>query len=39
MNLIRRLVFGTGRFGHGLRAELQAEGIVVLEEGLRGTVT
>jgi hypothetical protein len=39
MNPLRRLLFGTGRFPDGLRAELAAEGIVLLEEGLRGSIT
>jgi hypothetical protein len=39
MNPIKRLLFGTGRFPDDLRSELQAEGIVELEEELNGSVT
>jgi hypothetical protein len=39
MNPLRRLFVGAGRFPDGLRAELAAEGPVVLEEGLSGSVT
>jgi hypothetical protein len=39
MNPIKRLLFGDGRFPEGLRSELQAEGVVELEEQLSGSIT
>jgi hypothetical protein len=39
VNPLRRVLFGAGRLKDDLRASLDAEGVVLLEEGLPGTVT
>jgi hypothetical protein len=39
MNPLRRLLFGTGRLPEDVRRELNAEGILLVEEGLRGSIT
>ena len=39
MNLLRRLLLGSDRFPADVRAQLQAEGPHVIEEGLGGSVT
>jgi len=39
MNPLRRLLLGTGRLPDELRAELESDGIVLLAEGLAGTIT
>jgi hypothetical protein len=39
VNPLRRLFSGSGKVPLQLRAELAAEGLVLLEEGLRGSIT
>ena len=39
MNVLLRLLIGPGELPEGLREELRAEGAVVLEEGLSGSLT
>ena len=39
MDPLRRLLFGSGRLPDDLRAELAREDLVVLEEGLMGSIT
>jgi hypothetical protein len=39
MGPLRRLLFGSGRLPDDLRAELTGEGLVVLDEGLTGSIT
>ncbi|MFD9902991.1 hypothetical protein [Streptomyces sp. NPDC059063] len=39
MNRVLRLLLGPGRMAAPLRAELEAEGLVLLEEGLLGSIT
>jgi hypothetical protein len=39
LGIVRRLFFGTGRLPEQLRGELRAEGILLLKEELRGSVT
>jgi hypothetical protein len=39
VNPLRRLLPGSGKVPVQLRAELAAEGLVLLEEGLRGSIT
>jgi hypothetical protein len=39
VNVLRRLLLGSGRFPDELRTSLHAEGVEVLEEGLSGSVT
>jgi hypothetical protein len=39
VNPLRRVLLGSGRLSADLRASLAAEGIVLLEEGLSGSVT
>ena len=39
MNPFRRILFGTGRLPDALRGEVMAEGVLLLEESLRGSVT
>lgn len=39
MNGLTRLLFGPGRFGEPLRAQLTAQDPLVLDEGLAGSIT
>jgi hypothetical protein len=39
VNPLRRVLLGAGRLTDDLRASLNAEGVVLLDEGLPGTVT
>jgi hypothetical protein len=39
MFLLRRLLAGSGQFPAELRTALEAEGIMALDEGLRGSIT
>jgi hypothetical protein len=39
MNPLTRLLFGSGRLPDQLRAELTREGVLLLEEGLPGSIT
>jgi hypothetical protein len=39
MNPLLRLLLGSGRLPDDLRSELTAEGLVLLEEGLSGSIT
>ena len=39
MNPFRRILLGTGRLPDALRGEVMAEGVLLLEESLRGSVT
>ena len=39
MNLIRRLFMRTGEFSEEMRTQLVAEGVVVMETGLKGSIT
>lgn len=39
MKRLRRLLFGPGQLPEDLRAALTAEGLVLLDEGLPGTIT
>ncbi|MDT3440290.1 MULTISPECIES: hypothetical protein [unclassified Pseudofrankia] len=39
MNALRRMLFGAGQLPADLRATLEAEGLVLLEEGLTGSIT
>jgi hypothetical protein len=39
MNPFRRILLGTGCLPDELRGEVMAEGVLLLEEGLRGSVT
>jgi hypothetical protein len=39
MNVLRRLLLGSGRFPDGLATSLRGEGVEVLDEGLSGSVT
>ena len=39
MNVLRRLLLGSGRFPDELGTALRAEGVELLEEGLSGSVT
>jgi len=39
MNLFRRVFLGSGRLPEDLRTSLDAEGVLLLEEGLPGTIT
>ena len=39
MGIVRRLLFGDGRFPEDVRAGLESEGVVFLEEGLWGSIT
>jgi hypothetical protein len=36
--MLGRLLLGSGKLRRGVRTELESEGLVLLEEGLRGTI-
>jgi hypothetical protein len=38
MGFLSKMLFGGGRFKDEMRAELESEGVVLLEEGLRGSL-
>jgi hypothetical protein len=39
MNPFRRILLGAGRLPEALRGEVMADGVLLLEESLRGSVT